>query len=86
MTDSAHILAINAGSSSVKFAVFGPDLEEHLHGELEGIGSHPILRARRRVALPIPESRDEPVQRRSGSMLDEQSGCGLHGHRVLSLR
>jgi acetate kinase len=55
MTDRAHILAINAGSSSVKFAVFGPDLEEYLRGELEGIGSHPILRTRKGKATPADE-------------------------------
>ncbi|WP_235840012.1 acetate/propionate family kinase [Derxia lacustris] len=45
------ILVINAGSSSVKFAVFetdGHDLREPaaLHGQVEGIGSAPRLRAK----------------------------------------
>jgi acetate kinase len=39
------ILAINAGSSSVKFAVFRTDFERTLSGVLEGIGSRPQLRA-----------------------------------------
>ena len=45
------ILVINAGSSSVKFAVFetdGHDLREPaaLHGQVEGIGTEPRLRAK----------------------------------------
>ncbi|TDQ86381.1 acetate kinase [Dongia mobilis] len=45
-----HLLAINAGSSSIKFQLFradgsGPDarLERRLVGQLDGIGSHPRL-------------------------------------------
>jgi|AVFP01.1.fsa_nt_gi acetate kinase len=45
MTDSGMILAINAGSSSVKFAAFRPDFERAVSGTLEGIGSRPRLRA-----------------------------------------
>lgn len=45
MTDSGMILAINAGSSSVKFAAFRPDFERAVSGALEGIGSRPRLRA-----------------------------------------
>lgn len=44
MTDSGMILAINAGSSSVKFAAFQPDFELALSGVLEGVGSGPRLR------------------------------------------
>ncbi len=40
-----HILAVNTGSSSVKFAVFGPSLERKLSGTLEGIGTRPALTA-----------------------------------------
>ncbi len=45
MTDNGIILAINAGSSSVKFAAFRPDFDRTLSGMLEGIGSRPRLRA-----------------------------------------
>jgi len=45
MTDGRGILVVNAGSSSVKFAVFGPDLTVQLRGVLEGIGGHPRLSA-----------------------------------------
>jgi acetate kinase len=42
------ILVINAGSSSIKFQVFGikePDLECLIKGQMDGIGSRPRLRA-----------------------------------------
>ena len=35
---TAHILVLNAGSSSIKFGVFGSDLTEHISGLAEGIG------------------------------------------------
>lgn len=34
----SHILVVNAGSSSIKFALFGPGLEERLRGEATDIG------------------------------------------------
>jgi acetate kinase len=42
-----HILTLNAGSSSIKFALFdcGSALEERLRGEIEGLGSTPHLQA-----------------------------------------
>jgi acetate kinase len=43
MTDTPGILAINAGSSSIKFGVYGADLGPRLKGELEGIGTDPRL-------------------------------------------
>lgn len=42
---SGRILCINAGSSSIKFAVFGPRLTRHWHGQLEGMGRAPRLYA-----------------------------------------
>lgn len=38
-----HILTLNAGSSSIKFALFAlePDLVERVHGQIEGIGVEP---------------------------------------------
>lgn len=45
MTNEANILVINAGSSSIKFALFAIGLNERLHGIMEGIGTHPRLQA-----------------------------------------
>jgi acetate kinase len=45
MADTPGILVINAGSSSVKFAVYSADFALHLQGELEGIGTAPRLTA-----------------------------------------
>ncbi|MEQ8895913.1 MAG: acetate/propionate family kinase [Roseovarius sp.] len=41
------ILVLNAGSSSIKFAVFGGDLKERLRGMAEGIGGEGSLRVGR---------------------------------------
>ncbi len=36
------IAVLNAGSSSIKFALYGlPDLEVLLHGQVEGLGTSP---------------------------------------------
>ena len=41
-----HILTLNAGSSSIKFALFEADtLEERLRGQIEAIGTKPRLKA-----------------------------------------
>lgn len=42
-----HILTLNAGSSSIKFALFasGPSLEERVRGQIEGLGRAPHLQA-----------------------------------------
>ncbi|MGA2893159.1 MAG: acetate kinase [Xanthobacteraceae bacterium] len=44
-----HILTINAGSSSIKFALFeaGAELSECMRGEVEGLGATPRLHAAR---------------------------------------
>jgi len=46
MADDESLLAVNAGSSSIKFALFDGSLNRLLHGELEGIGTRPHLSAR----------------------------------------
>ncbi|MEZ5818267.1 MAG: acetate/propionate family kinase [Hyphomicrobiaceae bacterium] len=46
MPANKSILVVNAGSSSIKFAVYGADLAPQVHGELEGIGTLPRLWAR----------------------------------------
>lgn len=43
MTEQAAILVINAGSSSIKFALFETGLVRLLGGELEGVGEEPRL-------------------------------------------
>ncbi len=45
MAEGSRILAVNAGSSSIKFALFGPDLDRHLHGEIETVGDRMHLSA-----------------------------------------
>ena len=50
-----HILVVNAGSSSIKFALFDPALEERLRGEAAGIGGAGLLKVAeqvRQVAMP----------------------------------
>ncbi|MBV9565673.1 MAG: acetate kinase [Bradyrhizobium sp.] len=44
-----HILILNAGSSSIKFALFdaAPEPVEHVRGQIEGLGSTPHLEAQR---------------------------------------
>src|SRR5262249_39975232 len=44
-----HILTLNAGSSSIKFALFAHDTppEECFRGQIEGLGSAPHLQAER---------------------------------------
>ena len=63
MTDDRSILAINAGSSSIKFALFGVDLAPRLKGEIEGIGTHPRLCARSADGSVLVDRRlpDEPA-------------------------
>ncbi|MEM9589874.1 MAG: acetate/propionate family kinase [Pseudomonadota bacterium] len=42
-----HILTLNAGSSSIKFALFeAKSLEERIRGQIEGIGTNPRLSAK----------------------------------------
>lgn len=43
-SNGGHILALNAGSSSVKFAVFAGADEAVLRGEISGLGSRPAMR------------------------------------------
>jgi acetate kinase len=42
-----HILTINAGSSSIKFALFesGSEIRERMRGQIEGLGTKPRLQA-----------------------------------------
>ncbi len=53
-----HILTLNAGSSSIKFALFedGADLEECTRGQVEGLGATPRLRAETTGKPPVDEA------------------------------
>ena len=52
-----HVLTLNAGSSSIKFALFAigaeSDLTERLRGQVEGLGATPRLQAASPGAPPI---------------------------------
>ena len=61
MAERGTVLAINAGSSSIKFALFGTGLDRLLGGELSGIGSRPVPAARFADGRPeVAESWDGP--------------------------
>lgn len=64
MVDRAerHVLALNAGSSSIKFAVFAEPCDPVLRGQITGIGTHPSMRIHRRgevTEIPIGGGRGE---------------------------
>jgi acetate kinase len=93
MTDEGVILALNAGSSSIKFAGFGHDFGRKFGGELEGIGNHPKLTVtndqtgnRIDVDWSGPGAGDVPVLiRRLIGWIESQEACGrlsAIGHRV----
>ncbi len=48
------LLVLNAGSSSLKFAVFGGDLSLVLKGQVSGIGSRPHLEAGAQASRDVP--------------------------------
>ena len=52
--DTALILVLNAGSSSIKFAVFDTDLRQEIGGIVEGIGGASTIKiADQSRALPF---------------------------------
>lgn len=90
------VLAVNAGSSSVKFALFAIAAEERLelacHGQVEGIGGAPHFVARDPVGAVLAERRFAPgamYEDLLGALLDfiaaHQGGDELRavGHRVV---
>ncbi|WP_414463614.1 acetate/propionate family kinase [Hyphomicrobium sp. DY-1] len=89
----SNILVINAGSSSIKFAIYTVDLALRLHGELDGIGTHPRLVASDADGTSLVDRRP-PTQDRNDvhnllsqlmSWLEEHLGSeklGAIGHRV----
>jgi acetate kinase len=56
----AAILVLNAGSSSLKFAVFDAALAMRLRGQLDGIGTHPRLTAARADGALLVDRRWAP--------------------------
>ena len=92
MSENGTILAVNAGSSSLKFAAFAPrDFRRVASGQLEGIGTHPRLAARidgRTVAEDWGGSGagDAPaLVRRLTGWIEEHvctDGLAAIGHRV----
>jgi len=58
---TSHILTLNAGSSSIKFALFEQDgaLHEIIRGQVEGIGAAPKLETETPGAKPVVRTLDE---------------------------
>jgi acetate kinase len=56
-----HILTLNSGSSSIKFALFeiGPGLRECIRGQIEGLGAKPKLQAVKPNEKPIDQALNE---------------------------
>lgn len=66
-----QILTLNAGSSSIKFALFeaGADLRECVRGQVEGLGAVPRLEASKPGASPIDRALDAAQGRDHDSAL-----------------
>ncbi len=74
-----HILVLNAGSSSIKFAVFGPGLEDVVSGIAEGIGGASGLR--------IGDTQKElPIVDHGSALSEILSALPEHGVSVENLR
>ena len=56
-----HILTLNSGSSSIKFALFeiGTELTECMRGQVEGLGVTPRLQAAKPNAPQVDQVLDE---------------------------
>ena len=68
---SDTILVVNAGSSSIKFQLFalkaGEELERRIKGEVEGIGSHPHMRAQGKDGETLVETAWETAGQEDGT-------------------
>ncbi len=64
------ILVLNAGSSSLKFAVYpdtvGPS-SAILRGKIAGIGTNPVFSARNGAGLAVPRESLLPLDRAAGA-------------------
>jgi acetate kinase len=90
------VLAVNAGSSSVKFALFSVSADAEIalacHGQVEGIGTAPHFRARDPAGAVLAEQRfapDATYEDLLGALLDFVAAHGggqevrAVGHRVV---
>jgi acetate kinase len=91
------ILVVNAGSSSVKFQIYGlgdsTDLQQLLKGQIDGIGTRPRLRAAARDGAPLIDKSYPPheiadvhaAMAAAGNWLGEMQTFTLAavGHRVV---
>src|SRR6516164_2420162 len=68
---SGAILVLNAGSSSIKFQLFaltaGEGLERRIKGDVEGIGSHPRMRAQGKNGETLVETAWETAGQEDGA-------------------
>ena len=98
MTDMDNVLVINAGSSSVKFQLFGipahDQLELRVKGQVDGIGTRPRLLARNTEGATLIDAAARPAEvatvsaalERALLFLREKTGGKLPsaiGHRVV---
>ena len=89
MAVTGHILALNCGSSSVKFAIFDPGLARAFGGQVENIGAgqSPALRLEgndRRHAPPAGENHAEIIAWLLDEVIAPQAGgLAAVGHRVV---
>ncbi len=81
-----NVLVINAGSSSIKFALFGAGLEARLHGVAEGIGGVARLKVGDTVSTPALPTHEAALL----AILQALSAAGVApeslaaaGHRVV---
>jgi acetate kinase len=81
-----RVLVLNAGSSSLKFALF-EGLERALHGQVEGIGAQPqFVCGELREKLPASTRHDAALERILALMRERGTGTGdlaACGHRVV---
>lgn len=88
-----HLLTLNCGSSSIKFAIFDSDLQEVLRGQIDGIGTEPRISAQRNSQAVIDHSLQDARVSDHGSALaaildllrTEFPGIGIAavGHRIV---
>src|SRR6266511_2999323 len=90
------ILVVNAGSSSLKFQVFaveGAELRRLVKGQMDGIGTHPRLRATAADGTAAVDQTFSPEQVPDTDAAIDQTGAWLRdtqkfhlvavGHRVV---
>ncbi len=85
MTDPA-LLVLNAGSSSLKFAVFTGDGEPRaaLEGQLEGLGARPRLVARRRGVVVADKAWPPGTRLDHGAAAEQLLAAGVLGEHTIA--